>query len=67
MWLLGKNNRIETVKKKFLSRCERSFFFYTNISWTYQWKNIVYFLTKFGKNVDNTAFTMYVIDRMFNN
>ena len=30
-------------------------------------KNIVYFLTKFGKNVDNTAFTMYVIDRMFNN
>ena len=67
MLLLGKNNRIETVKKKFLSRCERSFFFYTNISWTYQCKNIVYFLTKFGKNVDNTAFTMYVIDRMFNN
>ena len=27
MLLLGKNNRIETVKKKFLSRCERSFFF----------------------------------------
>ena len=63
---MGKNNRIETVKKKFLSRCERSFFFYTNISWTYQWKNIVYFITKFGKNVDLTAFTMYVRERMIN-
>jgi len=67
MWLLGKNNRIETVKKKFLSRCERSFFFLYKYILDIPVKNIVYFLTKLGKNVDNTAFTMYVIGRMFNN
>lgn len=39
----------------------------SGIIWTYQRKNIVYFLTNLGKTVDNSAFTMYVIDRMFKN
>lgn len=62
MWLLGKNNRIETVKKKFLSGCEGSFFF------LHRWivdipvtKHCVFF----NKIIDNNTYAMYVIDRMF--